>query len=140
MTAIVNGGLPDEWLETAPIAALECRTLRHQWPRMPRPHQRQRKGNGLVSDGGTAWKILGTVEAGRLIERAMTCLGGCGTVRTETFLIRRDGRMIRDGIPRYRYGTLYLRKRADADRPLEPIGQDEILGMMVQRLYPKLRW
>lgn len=136
---IINADIDDEWLETAPIEALECRTLRHQWPRMPRPGAR--RSHGLHSDDNTQWKAVGAGEAGRLLHRLMTCLGGCGTQRLEVFLIRRDGRMVRDGKPRYRYTRPYLRRRADPDAPALPhLDQDQILGVMVHRLYPKLRW
>lgn len=138
MTGVIPGHLADDWLEHATIESLECRTLRHQWPRTPRPGGKHRRK--LANDAATTWKILGVVEAGRLIERHMTCVGGCGTERIETFLVLRDGRMVRDGLPRYRYSRPYLRKRDDPDMPLEPLGQDQILGMIVRRVYPGLRW
>jgi len=139
MTATIPGALVDDWLEHAPIAALECRTLRHLWPRMPRPGKNGKRG--LPSEGRTAWKIVGNGEAGRVVERRMECLGDCGTARIETFLVLRDGRMVRDGVPRYHYERLYLRKRADYGEPaLEPLGQDQIMGMLVRRMYPRLKW
>lgn len=142
MSTIIPGAVaePDtrEWLEHTPVAVLECRTLRHQWPRMPRAGRG--KGGHIPAGGGVAWRIIGHVEAGRLVEREMTCLGGCGTVRIETFLVLRDRRMVRDGLPRYRYPTTYLRKRTDPDHPLEALGQEEILGTLVRRLYPRLKW
>jgi len=105
---------------------------------MPRPNGKRPRH--LPNTETAQWKALGKVDAGRLLERQMTCVGGCGTTRIETFLVLRDGRMVRDGAPRYRYTGRYLRKRADADHVLEPLGQDELLGMMVRRLYPALRW
>jgi hypothetical protein len=142
MSAIIPGAVvePDtrEWLEHTPLATLECRTLRHQWPRMPRLGKS--KSGHIPTGGGVVWRILGYVEAGRQVEREMTCLGGCGTARIEWFLALRDGRMVRDGGCRYRYPTTYLRKRTDPDQPLEALGQEEILGTLVRRLYPRLKW
>lgn len=126
-----------QWLDSTPLAALECRTLRHQWPRMTRTAGRRAKH--LPNDKHLQWKILGPVEAGRLLERHMTCLGGCGTTRIELFLVRHDGRMVRDGPPHYRYAATYLRKHTD-HQPLEPLDHDDILGTLVHRLYPGLQW
>jgi len=133
---VIDGGLADDWLDHAPLAALECRTLRHQWPRMTVTGRRRQ----LPTAGPIAWKNVGVVTAGRLLERAMECLAGCGTTRTETFLILRDGRMVRDSTPRYRYQAPYLRRAVDRHEHLPPLGQDQILGAMMRRLYPKLPW
>ena len=96
---IVPGHTADDnqaWLNQVPLETLECRTLRHQWPRMARDKRTRHK---LPASGPVVWRSLRAGEAGRLVEREMTCLAGCGTVRTELFLVRRDGRMIRDGTP-----------------------------------------
>lgn len=141
MSTVISGDLADsvdrDFLDHSPLPALECRTLRHMWPRMGRANRNARK---LPTNDGTTWKIAGAVDAGRLLERRMICQGGCGTVRIEMFCVLRDGRMVRDGYPRYIYATGYLRKRDDDHDRLDPLGQDQIMGALVRRLYPKLRW
>lgn len=123
------------WLDSLPVEALQCRTLRHAWPRTKRRDSERLPGAGMVT-----WKVLGEGDGGRLVERAMECIGGCGTIRLETFLRLRDGRMVREGKPRYRHSRPYVRKRAEPDLELEPLGQDQLLGAVVARLLPNVSW
>jgi hypothetical protein len=126
-----------EWLNERPIEALQCRDLRHAWPR-----DQSRRGRKLESSQWINWRVIVTKSDGspKELQREMACTGGCGVVRVEEFLVMHDGSLHRGGIPRYRYPKAFLRKR-DPDAPLlEPINRDTLRGILVHRLYPNLAW
>lgn len=118
---------PDERLNELPIEALECRDLRHAWPR--------------TSSG--AAKLVPTKRRGtRVVEaqREMECTGGCGTVRVEDFEILADGRVLRVGQCRYRRTRPYLLKRDDPADSKPPVDRDEVRFALLARLYPDFSW
>lgn len=126
------------WLDTAPLAGLQCRDLRHAWPRA---QQRSSVRARPPSTPLIVWKVL-TVSAGRPVEleRTMLCEGGCGVARVEVFVARKGGDLVRSGVPRYRHPKHYLRQRAEPDSPLERLDPDVLRGRLVARLYPALKW
>lgn len=126
-----------QWLEKAPLQGLQCRDLRHAWPRA------QSAGNArsLQSTADITWRRLSPAGGPAELERSMHCTGRCGTVRTETFLLRAGGRMVRIGKPRYRRDDpAYLRRRSEPGVPLEPLDPDELRATLVRRMYPRLQW
>jgi hypothetical protein len=120
----------EQWLTEASLEALQCRELRHAWPRGQT--QRTRK---LKDAANVRWRR----EPGAII-REMECVGGCGVVRIETFTVAANGSLRREGRPRYRYPDGYLRSRAKDEAPLEPIEPDTLRGIVVRRLFPNLNW
>jgi hypothetical protein len=121
-----------DWLRETPLEALQCRDLRHAWPRaQARPRVRTAPRTAAIS-----WQAVGDGQ----LERTMLCEGGCGTRRIESFLRRRDGSLQRIGLPRYRHEKNYLRRRSEPDQPLERVDPDVLRGNLIARLYPALRW
>lgn len=126
-----------DWLKEIPLEALQCRDLRHAWPRA-----QTRRGRNLESKDGITWQPLITAADGtpRELQREMLCIGGCGVVRVEEFIVDREGNMRRAGKPRYRHPKTYLRQRGKDEPLLDPIDTDTLRGILVHRLYPRLAW
>ncbi len=116
----------DDRLNNLPTEALECRDLRHAWPR----------GTGTVLMRPTRWRGQRVVEA----EREMECTGGCGVTRIDVFAVGLDGRITRDTKPRYKYDPdrAYLVKRTDPSDP--PVNRDAIRTALFTRMFPDLKW
>jgi hypothetical protein len=128
-----------DWIERAPLEALQCRDLRHSWPRGTR---RPGVKKAPPSSELIVWKVITAAAAAggpAELERTMLCAGRCGTRRVESF-IGRPGGLVRHGVPRDRYGPAYRRRRPEPDTPLERLDLDVLRGSIVQRLYPALRW
>lgn len=117
----------DPRLDDLPTEALECRDLRHAWPRS--------------TDGSNVLTPTKYNGGGRVVEatRSMECLGKCGTVRVEEFYIYPDGRMSRIGKPSYRRSKPYLLKGEPGVRQ-EPVDPDAVRYTLLTRLYPTLKW
>jgi hypothetical protein len=120
-----------EWVSKASVAQLQCKDLRHSWPRAERrPGVRK-----LPATKSISWAPLPSGE----LQRTMHCTGGCGTRRIETF-VRRGERLVRVGVPRYKWADTFRRRRPDPDTPLEALDTDVLRGQILTRLYPALRW
>ncbi len=120
-----------DWLDKATVETLQCKDLRHAWPRA----QRRPGVKNLPTSAAITWKKLANGE----LERTMHCIGGCGTARIETFVYRGD-RLTRIGRLRYRWADNFRRRRPEADTPLEALDTDVLRGQILTRLYPGLRW
>jgi hypothetical protein len=119
--------IADARLEELPTEALECRDLRHAWPRSTSSH------NVLTPTRyGSGGQVM-------LATRSMECEGGCGTIREEDFYIDPDGRMERDGKVRYRRTRPYLIKNEPGTHH-EPVDRDAVRYTLLARLYPTLKW
>lgn len=121
----------EEWLGKATVEILQCKDLRHAWPRA----QRRPGVKNLPTSPAIAWKRLPSGE----LQRTMHCIGGCGTARIETFVYRGE-RLVRTGKPRYRWPDNFRRRRPEPDTPLERLDTDVLRGQILTRLYPGLTW
>lgn len=129
-----------EWIKGRPIEQLQCRDLRHAWPR--EQTQTGARARSLRSSENIKWQVITKAADGspRELTREMGCTGRCGLVRVEDFFVRPDGSIQRNGKPRYRPPPGYLRKRASDEPLLEPLDTNALRGIIVHRLYPKLAW
>lgn len=113
--------------------AMECRDLLHAWPRPKiKAHEH------LI-----VFEITKRYATGRpaAAKRVMTCTGGCGVSKSQYFRITRDGRMLRDGTPRYDYPeTGYRLTRVGKGQHAAIIDRDELRYTLLSRLYPTLAW
>lgn len=128
-----------EWAAHVSVSALQCRELRHSWPRaIPRGA----RSRALGSSDGIEWRVTASYADGRPAEaeREMTCTGGCGTRRIETFRFYPGGDMHREGMARYAYDPDYLRPKASPGERMAPLPADAIRGFVVRRLFPGLKW
>jgi hypothetical protein len=119
----------DALLQDLPLAALECRELRHAWSRGQKGQTRltptKRRGNRIL-------------EA----ERQMECTGGCGVIRIDLYSLSNDGRLLREGKPRYRYTRNYRIKRETLPpgEVRETVDRDRVRMIMFERMFPTFRW
>lgn len=126
-----------EWAASVSVQALQCRELRHSWPRaLPR------NTKSLPSSPSITWTVTATYADGRPAEaqREMICNGGCRTRRVEVFRFLPGGAMTREGSARYRYDDTYRRPKSDDGSRLAPLPADTVRGFLVRRLYPQLKW
>lgn len=140
----------EEWIARAPLAVLQCRDLRHAWPRQTaapknRPAIVPRRGRTAAAvllppnSRGVSWEVL---EHGPpvVLRRLMLCTGRCGVRRVEDFVVR-DGRLVRPGRPKLRYPAGYRRARPDPEGPRrDRLDPELVRGSIVHRLVPGLRW
>lgn len=118
----------DERYLGLPIEALECRVLRHQWPRY------RQGSNKLIPTKRRYGKV--TEE-----RREMTCLGECGTVRIDDFEVDAEGRRHRLGRCRYRHEKKYaLDRHKPGEPPQERAAFDEVHFCLLTRMYADLTW
>ena len=120
----------DDRLNELPLEALECRERGHSWPR---------SSSTRMVLKATKYRGDRVTEA----EREMTCEGGCGRIRVETFEILPNGRMWRAKPPRYRIepGKVYLLpKPEDGATHQSRVDRDEVRYALIARLYPDLKW
>lgn len=136
------------WLQGARLEVLQCRELRHAWPRQHAGVVKRRRRGGAapaaalpMSEDGIEWKVLQKGPP-TILERTMTCTAGCKVRRVETFVIRAGtGRLVRSGKPKMRYPRDYKRERPADDAPaLERLDPDVLRGGIIARLVPGLKW
>lgn len=114
---------PSARLSNAGLAALQCRQLRHAWPR----------------NGGRLTELAHRGERCILAEIAMECTGECGTVRTVRVEPIGPGQVRRVGKPKYKYRDGYLFKtEATDDEP--PPTADEVTYAALTLMYPGTLW
>lgn len=133
-----------KWIAATSVQALLCRDLRHAWPRPTPAAARRRPGQDRRCPPSTQlimWRMIAdeSPTSRRILERTMLCEAGCGVRRLETFVVR-EGRLVRTGVPKFRYPPGYRRAREEPDTPLEPLDADVLRGSIVARLYPGLQW
>lgn len=118
-------------LADLPLEAIECRGLRHAWPRRSNPsHARFFRFEVTEKRGRKV--IAGVLH--------MMCTGDCGTERKEPRRLNHEGRMVRDGRLDYKRHKPYLLKRADANTPMDRVDPDELQDTMMRRMFPDLKW
>ncbi len=119
-------------LDDLPDEAVECRGLRHAWPRGSNPSHRPLIRFEVTKE-----------RSGRVIEGVLhlICTAGCGRIRREPRRRNRAGRMVRDGKLSYGQvpGTKYLLKRVPGE-PVVRADQDEVQNRLLRRMCPGLTW
>lgn len=119
-------------LDDLPDQAVECRGLRHAWPRRSNPKHRR-----LIE-----FEVR-EQRAGRVISGVLhlTCTAGCGRIRREPRRRNRVGRMVRDGKLSYGQvpGTRYLLKRIPGE-PAHRVDPDDVQDRLLHMLCPDLSW
>ncbi len=118
-------------LDDLPVEAIECRGLRHAWPRRSNPK------HGRYFEFEVTEKRGKKVLAGVL---RMMCTGDCGTQRSEPRRRNHEGRMVRDGSLTYKRYKPYLLVRANLDTPVERVDPDQLQDTMMRRMFPELVW
>ncbi len=119
-------------LDDLPDQAIECRGLRHAWPRGSNPKHRSLMRFEVRQE-----------RAGRVIEGVLhlTCTAGCGRIRKEPRRRNRAGKMVRDGKLTYGQmpGTKYLLKRAPGELAAK-VDPDDVQDRLLHRMFPGLTW
>src|ERR1051325_2220395 len=123
----------EKWIAGASLEMLQCRELRHAWPRNHAPSRRKE----LADTAHVRWRVEQSVGGvPRVVTREMDCIGLCGVVRIETFALSISGAIVREGKPRYRHPEGYLRRRGHGEQYVEKIEPDQLRGIVVRRLFP----
>ncbi len=122
-----------ERLNELPTEAIECRRLRHAWPRRSNPRHAHLIRFEVTEREPRTKRVIAGV-------RYLTCLGNCGTERMEKMRRNRDGLMVREGRLGYQRHKPYLLPKPDPDTPAEPISSEVLEDAMMRRMFPELKW
>jgi hypothetical protein len=121
-------------LDDLPDEAVECRGLRHAWPRGTNPAHRENIHFEVTEKRG------GRVIAGVL---HLTCTAGCGRIRKEPRRRNRHGQLVREFGRRLSYtqtpGTRYLLKPPPGESAVR-VDPADVQDRLLHRLCPGLRW
>lgn len=112
----------EQWLETLPTEALQCRAGGHHWERDAHYEITGQRGRKITE-----------------LTREVCCLGGCGAVKKEVLVPDGYGGLVPGRATQYRYTKPYARKR-DGTVALDPVDRAGFRGELIHRKYPELHF